>query len=111
MGGRQGSNQYPIPDRMKAWVLGDPEQLSLTEKPVPQPGPAELSALPIGGLALLVDIDRFMAEIRAATNLPSNIIATLVIARWAGTVDMAKAARALSGGDDEPAPALAAAGD
>jgi L-iditol 2-dehydrogenase len=42
MGGRQGSNQYPIPDRMKAWVLGDPEQISLTEKPVPQPGPAEV---------------------------------------------------------------------
>jgi L-iditol 2-dehydrogenase len=42
MGGRQGSNQYPIPDSMKAWVLGDPEQISLTEKPVPQPGPAEV---------------------------------------------------------------------
>jgi Na+/H+-dicarboxylate symporter len=70
-----------------------------------------ISALPIGGLALLVGIDRFMAEIRAATNLTSNIIATLVIARWSGTVDMAKAARALSGGEDEPAPALATAGD
>lgn len=70
-----------------------------------------ISALPIGGLALLVGIDRFMAEIRAATNLTSNIIATLVIARWSGTVDMAKASRALSGGADEPAPALATAGD
>jgi Na+/H+-dicarboxylate symporter len=70
-----------------------------------------ISALPIGGLALLVGIDRFMAEIRAATNLTSNIIATLVIARWSGTVDIAKAARALSGGEDEPAPALATAGD
>jgi len=35
------SNQYPIPDRMRAWVLGGPEELSLVEKPVPQPGPAE----------------------------------------------------------------------
>src|SRR5690348_13794760 len=42
MGGRQGSNHYPIPDRMKAWVLGGPEQISLSEKPVPQPGPAEV---------------------------------------------------------------------
>src|SRR5260370_27522646 len=42
MGDRQGSNQFPIPDSMKAWVLGDPEQLSYTEKPVPQPGPAEV---------------------------------------------------------------------
>src|SRR6201981_2715415 len=34
-------NQYRIPDRMKAWVLGGPEELSLVEKPVPEPGPAE----------------------------------------------------------------------
>ncbi len=31
-----------VPNMMKAWVLDDPEQLRLTEKPVPQPGPAEI---------------------------------------------------------------------
>jgi L-iditol 2-dehydrogenase len=31
-----------IPKTMKAWVLDDPEQLRLTEKPVPEPGPAEV---------------------------------------------------------------------
>lgn len=31
-----------IPAVMKAWVLGDPEELILTEKPVPEPGPAEV---------------------------------------------------------------------
>ena len=36
------SNEYPIPETMKAWVLGDPEQLSLVEKPVPEPGRAEV---------------------------------------------------------------------
>src|SRR2546428_935056 len=36
------SNRYPIPDRMKAWVLGGREELPLVEKPVPQPGPAEV---------------------------------------------------------------------
>ena len=36
------SNQHPIPGTMKAWVLGGPEELSLVEKPVPQPGPAEV---------------------------------------------------------------------
>src|SRR5918912_2521618 len=36
------SNQIPIPDRMRAWVLGGPEELALVEKPVPQPGPAEV---------------------------------------------------------------------
>jgi len=33
---------YPVPDTMRAWVLGEPEQLSLTEKPVPVPARAEV---------------------------------------------------------------------
>ena len=36
------SPDFPIPDRMKAWVLGDPEQLMLREKPVPVPARAEV---------------------------------------------------------------------
>ena len=36
------ANEFPIPPRMKAWVLGGPEELSLVEKPVPEPGPAEV---------------------------------------------------------------------
>ena len=32
----------PVPETMKAWVLGDPGQLTLTEKPVPKPGRAEV---------------------------------------------------------------------
>lgn len=28
---------FPIPETQKAWVLGDPGELSLTEKPVPSP--------------------------------------------------------------------------
>jgi threonine dehydrogenase-like Zn-dependent dehydrogenase len=31
-----------IPDQMKAWVLGDPEQLLLRDKPTPVPGRAEV---------------------------------------------------------------------
>ena len=33
---------YDIPATMKAWVLGDPGELTMVEKPVPQPGPAEV---------------------------------------------------------------------
>jgi len=33
---------HPVPETMKAWVLGDPGQLTLTEKPVPVPGRAEV---------------------------------------------------------------------
>ncbi len=42
MSGARGSNQFPIPDKMKAWVLGNPEELAYTEKPVPEPGAAEV---------------------------------------------------------------------
>src|SRR5260370_2564217 len=35
-------NEYPIPKTMKAWVLGNPEELTLVEKPVPEPGAAEV---------------------------------------------------------------------
>ena len=36
------SPDFPIPDRMKAWVLGDPDQLLLREKPIPVPARAEV---------------------------------------------------------------------
>ena len=39
--GVRTSPALPIPDRMKAWVLGDPDQLLLLEKPVPVPARAE----------------------------------------------------------------------
>ena len=40
--GVRTSPAMPIPDRMKAWVLGGPDELSLAEKPVPMPGRAEV---------------------------------------------------------------------
>ena len=36
------TNEFPVPERMKAWVLGGPEEIFLVDKPVPQPGPAEV---------------------------------------------------------------------
>ena len=36
------SPDFPIPDTMRAWVLGDPDQLTLTKKPVPVPKRAEV---------------------------------------------------------------------
>ena len=36
------SKKFPIPKVMKAWVLGDPDQLSLVEKPIQMPGKAEV---------------------------------------------------------------------
>jgi aerobic C4-dicarboxylate transport protein len=50
---------------------------------------ATLSAVghvPVAGLALILGIDRFMSEARALTNLIGNGVATLVVARWCGSV-------------------------
>ena len=72
-----------------------------------------LGILPVGGLALLLGVERFMSEIRAVTNLFSNIFATVVIARWMGELDDRRLDAVLDGepeADLEPdaAPALAA---
>jgi L-iditol 2-dehydrogenase len=36
------ATSFAIPQTMKAWVLGDPNQLTLVDKPVPQPANAEV---------------------------------------------------------------------
>jgi L-iditol 2-dehydrogenase len=36
------ANEYRVPKTMKAWVLGGPNELKLVEKPVPEPGRAEV---------------------------------------------------------------------
>lgn len=36
------SAEYPIPETMKAWVLGNPGEISLKDKPVPAPKKAEV---------------------------------------------------------------------
>jgi len=54
-----------------------------------------MGVLPVGGLTLLLGVDRFMSEIRAAANLTSNIVATLVVARWSNAIDPARAKQML----------------
>jgi aerobic C4-dicarboxylate transport protein len=52
---------------------------------------ATLSAVgnvPVAGLALILGIDRFMSEARALTNLVGNAVATLVVAKWTGDLDI-----------------------
>ena len=52
---------------------------------------ATLSAVgtvPVAGLALILGIDRFMSEARALTNLIGNGVATLVVAKWTGDLDV-----------------------
>ena len=40
--GVKTSKDFPIPDTMKAWVLGDPGELKLTDKAIPVPKKAEV---------------------------------------------------------------------
>jgi aerobic C4-dicarboxylate transport protein len=54
---------------------------------------ATLSAVggvPVAGLALILGIDRFMSEARALTNLVGNGVATIVVAKWTGELDVAR---------------------
>jgi aerobic C4-dicarboxylate transport protein len=46
--------------------------------------------IPIASLALLLGIDKFMSECRALTNLVGNGVATVVVSRWEGDLDMAR---------------------
>jgi len=62
-----------------------------------------VDAVPVAGIALLLGADRFMAQIRAATNLTSNVIATLVVGRWVGGIDMPTAKAELQAGFKEAA--------
>jgi aerobic C4-dicarboxylate transport protein len=46
--------------------------------------------IPIQSLAILLGIDKFMSECRALTNLVGNGVATIVISRWEGELDVDK---------------------
>jgi aerobic C4-dicarboxylate transport protein len=46
--------------------------------------------IPIASIALILGIDKFMSECRALTNLVGNGVATIVISRWEGELDVAK---------------------
>src|SRR5437762_5348587 len=46
-----------------------------------------LGILPAAGLTLLLGVERFMSEIRAVTNLFSNIFATVVVSKWVGELN------------------------
>jgi aerobic C4-dicarboxylate transport protein len=66
---------------------------------------AAFPAIPVAGLTLLLGVDRFMSEARAITNLIGNAVATMVVARWDGALDLARARRILDGERVAPLPA------
>ncbi|MHC6176135.1 cation:dicarboxylate symporter family transporter [Glutamicibacter sp. X7] len=52
----------------------------------------------LGGMGVIVGIDKFMSEARALTNFTGNAVATLLIGKWTGELDIAQA-RAVLGGE------------
>ncbi|KKL01367.1 dicarboxylate/amino acid:cation symporter [Rheinheimera mesophila] len=59
---------------------------------------ASVGSVPVAGIALILGIDRFMSEARALTNLIGNGVATLVVSKWCGELDMAQLDRELAQG-------------
>ncbi|MGU3493088.1 dicarboxylate/amino acid:cation symporter [Xanthobacteraceae bacterium A53D] len=53
--------------------------------------------VPLAGMALILGIDRFMSECRAITNFIGNAVATIVVARWEGELDVERLNAALAG--------------
>ena len=60
-----------------------------------------LGILPAAGLTLLLGVERFMSEIRAVTNLFSNIFATVVISKWMGELDKERLDAVLTGNAED----------
>ncbi|HEX9955473.1 MAG TPA: dicarboxylate/amino acid:cation symporter [Allosphingosinicella sp.] len=53
--------------------------------------------VPVAGMALILGVDRFMSECRALTNFTGNAVATLVVARWEGALNLNRLRAAFAG--------------
>jgi aerobic C4-dicarboxylate transport protein len=58
-------------------------------------------SVPVAGMALILGVDRFMSECRALTNFTGNAVATLVVARWEGALDLKRVKAAFAGKGEE----------
>jgi len=66
---------------------------------------AVVPTVPAAGLALILGVDRFLAEIRTATNFIGNGVAAIVISRWEKELDAERLAAELAGRAEPAAPA------
>jgi len=49
---------------------------------------AVVPEVPVAGMTLILGVDRFMSECRSLTNFVGNAVATVVVSRWDGQLDM-----------------------
>ncbi|MBW6524860.1 dicarboxylate/amino acid:cation symporter [Sphingomonas sp. RHCKR47] len=59
-------------------------------------------SVPVAGMALILGVDRFMSECRSLTNFIGNAVATVVVSRWEGRLDVGQLHAALSGKAPQP---------
>ena len=64
---------------------------------------ASVGTIPVASIALILGVDRFMSEARALTNLIGNGVATVVVAKWEGALDVDRMNRHLNNETDEEA--------
>jgi aerobic C4-dicarboxylate transport protein len=57
---------------------------------------SSVGTIPVAGIALLLGVDRFMSEMRSITNLIGNGVATVVVSKWEGEFDAARAEKVLN---------------
>ena len=56
---------------------------------------ASMDKIPVAGIVLLLAVESILNQARAVTNVIGNGVATVAIARWEGTLDIAKARQVL----------------
>jgi aerobic C4-dicarboxylate transport protein len=56
---------------------------------------ASMDKIPVAGIVLLLAVESILNQARAVTNVIGNGVATVAIARWEGTLDVAKARQIL----------------
>src|SRR6267154_2475077 len=49
---------------------------------------SSVGTIPVESIALILGVDRFMSEARALTNLVGNGVATVVVSKWEGALDV-----------------------
>jgi aerobic C4-dicarboxylate transport protein len=58
---------------------------------------SSVGTIPVASIALILGVDRFMSEARALTNLIGNGVATIVVSKMEGALDVEEMRRQLSG--------------
>ena len=61
---------------------------------------ASTHTIDVNAMAIILGIDRFMSEARALTNLVGNGVATIVVSRWEGALDVERMRAELGGRGD-----------